>query len=71
MVFSMQMCGWEHLLSSVRHGDRFRAMRKQIYQVFGTKAALSKFIPLQDVEVHRFLLRTIEKPDDLIQNIRT
>jgi hypothetical protein len=71
MVFSMDMCGWRDLLASQHYDDRFRALRKQVYQVMGTKTSLSKFYPLQDVEVHRFLLRSIQKPDELISHIRT
>jgi hypothetical protein len=71
MVFSMDMCGWSNVLSSQKNDDRFRAYRKQIYQVMGSKTALAKFIPLQDVEVSRFLLRTMQKPEELVQHIRT
>jgi hypothetical protein len=42
-----------------------------MHRVLGTKAVISRFNPLQDVEVRRFLLRVLEKPDDLIQHIRT
>lgn len=71
MVFSMEMCGWKNLLASKRYNDEFQAYRKQILQFMGTKSALSKFYPLQDVEVQRFLLRTIQKPESLISHIRT
>ena len=37
----------------------------------GTKVTLSRFYPLLDTEAHRFLLRVLEKPENLRQNIRT
>ncbi|KAI5123170.1 hypothetical protein M0805_000871 [Coniferiporia weirii] len=71
MYFGGEMCGWENALSSQPYSDRFRAYRKNIQQVMGTKAAVSKFYPHQDVEVRRFILRVLEEPEKLNQHIRT
>ena len=51
--------------------DMFRAYRKSILQSLGTKTAVSRFHPLQEVEVRRFALRVLEEPDKLQQHIRT
>lgn len=51
--------------------NRFRAYRKALHSVMGTKAAVAQFDSLQDTEVRRFLLRVLEKPKDLFQHIRT
>ena len=58
------------MLVSQLYSDRFRTYRKRIHQVLGTKSALAKFDTLQDVEAQRFLLRTLQRPEDLISNIR-
>lgn len=64
-------CGWENALSSQHYTDRFRAYRKNIHAVMGSKSAVSRFYPLQDVEVRRFLLRVLEEPENLLHHIRT
>ncbi|KAH8113547.1 cytochrome P450 [Phellopilus nigrolimitatus] len=71
MVFGGEMCGWEHALSSQHYTDRFRAYRKNIHAVIGSKSAVSRFYPLQDTEVRRFLLRVLEEPEKLEHHIRT
>lgn len=49
----------------------FRRYRKLIHQVIGTKAAVSRFNPLLDVEIRRFALRILENPQQLRNHIRT
>ncbi|KAL4914581.1 cytochrome P450 [Aspergillus aurantiobrunneus] len=71
MVFAAEMAGWEHILAMQPYSDTFRAYRKAMHRVLGTKTAISQFDRLQDVEVRRFLLRVLESPTDLIQHIRT
>ena len=63
--------GWDTFLSSTPYTDRFRAYRKNVHGLLGSKWAVARFYPLQDVEVRRFLFRVLNKPDDLLQHIRT
>lgn len=53
------------------YSDRFRTYRKVIHQVIGSKATAARFNPLQEVEIRRFLLRVLDRPNDLVQHIRT
>ncbi|OGM40177.1 O-methylsterigmatocystin oxidoreductase [Aspergillus bombycis] len=71
MVFAGEIVGWADVLGLQGYSDRFRLYRKVLHRVLGTKALMSRFNPLQDIEVRRFLLRVLQKPDDLIQHIRT
>ena len=71
MIFAGEMCGWEDALSSQMYSDRFRAYRKNIHAILGSKMAVSKFYPMQETEVRRFALRVLETPDNLIQHVRT
>ncbi|KAL3490239.1 cytochrome P450 [Aspergillus germanicus] len=71
MVFGGEMVGWEHTLAMQTYSDTFRAYRKAMHCVLGTKNAISQFDDLQDVEIRRFLLRALDKPGDLLQHIRT
>jgi cytochrome P450 len=65
------MCGWEHFLSSLPYSKGFRAYRKNIHGLLGTKEAVERFYGLQELEVRRFLFRVLEKPDDLLRQCRT
>ncbi|KAE8421317.1 cytochrome P450 [Aspergillus pseudocaelatus] len=57
MVFAGEMVGWEDALTMQGYSDRFRSYRKAMHRALGTKALMSRFNPLQEVEVRRFLLR--------------
>ena len=63
--------GWDKILSGEQYSDRFRAQRKNIHAVIGTKAAVSRFFELQEAEVRRFLFRVLESPEELLHHIRT
>ena len=63
--------GWGKTLVAQEYSDRFRAYRKNIHAILGSKAAVSRFNQLQDVEVRRFLLRTLEEPDKVLHHVRT
>ena len=63
--------GWEHFLAMQPYSDTFRAYRKAMHRVLGSKNAVAQFNDLQEVEVRRFLLRVLQSPADLNQHIRT
>ncbi|KAI5360195.1 putative cytochrome P450 [Septoria linicola] len=71
MTFAGTMCGWDLLMVFQGRPERLRQYRKQFHAIIGTSTALSKFVPLQEVEVSRFLLRVLEQPDQLLQHVRT
>ncbi|XHF99537.1 hypothetical protein AWENTII_003037 [Aspergillus wentii] len=71
MVFAGELVGWVRGLAMLSYSDRLRAYRKLLHRALGTKAAVSRYSALQDVEVRRFLLRVMRKPQDLVQHIRT
>lgn len=50
--------------------SRWRAIRKNMHQVLGTKADIVRFYPLQEVEARRFVLRLIKEPKKLLKHIR-
>lgn len=71
LTFLNELCGWSVALASQLYGDRFRTYRKQLHTTIGTKTSAARFNPLQEVEVHRFLLRLLEQPEGLLAHIRT
>lgn len=66
------MCGWEDLLGSQQNNASFKAQRKHIFQQIGTKSSVSRFWPLQERVVGRFLWRANQDHGkDLDQHIQT
>ena len=49
----------------------FRHQRKLAAGVIGNRTAITKFHSAMDVEVRRFLLRTLEKPEEVIGHLET
>lgn len=63
--------GWNGSLAMQTYSDQFRAYRKVMHRVLGTKTTTARFNSLQEVEVRRFLMRVLDRPEDLVQHIRT
>lgn len=51
--------------------DRVRAQRRLFHGAMGTRSSLEKFTNVQEVEVQRFLLRVLEKPEGLLEHVST
>ncbi|KAL7914398.1 cytochrome P450 [Trichoderma velutinum] len=66
-----KMCGYGRYLPLLQYDDKLRLYRKIVHQQFGTKHLASQHTDIQDVEVKRFLLRVLNKPDDLFKHIRS
>jgi hypothetical protein len=62
--------GWENSLGLSPYNNRFRAYRKNMSRIIGSKVLASQFNALQEAEVGHFLLHVLEKPEDLLQHIR-
>ncbi|KAI0002705.1 cytochrome P450 oxidoreductase OrdA-like protein [Xylariaceae sp. FL0662B] len=71
LTFVGEMVGWENSTVLLQYNDRWRASRKAMHSIIGSKAALSRMYPLQDAEVHRFLLRVLEEPERFEEHLRT
>ncbi|KAF3391419.1 O-methylsterigmatocystin oxidoreductase [Penicillium rolfsii] len=71
LVFASQMVGWEHILAMQPYSDRFHAYRRVMKPYLGSETAVSQYDSLQEVEVHRFLLRVLQDPTKLSQYIQT
>ncbi|PWY71805.1 putative cytochrome P450 [Aspergillus sclerotioniger CBS 115572] len=71
LVFAGEIIGWNDVLALQPYNGRFRAYRKALHQVLGTKALVSKFNPLQELEARRFLQRLLDDSENLVQHIRT
>ncbi|TDL26571.1 cytochrome P450 [Rickenella mellea] len=70
LVFGGQMCGWDRTHALLPYGSRFRAHRKYLSQLIGTRSAVTQFVPLEVAETRRFIKRVMENPDGLLEHIR-
>ncbi|KAI1505139.1 cytochrome P450 [Biscogniauxia marginata] len=71
LVFGGELAGWQDLLASMVYGETFRSYRRNFHNLLGTKKSAARFHPVLEVEAHRFLLRVLDKPESLLQHIRT
>ncbi|OTA95517.1 hypothetical protein M434DRAFT_393743 [Hypoxylon sp. CO27-5] len=69
-IFAGEMVGWGNALALSPYNDRFRAYRKNMSRVMGTKTNTSQFNKLQEAEVGHFLLHLLENPEDFVNHIR-
>ncbi|KAI1348904.1 cytochrome protein [Xylaria sp. FL0043] len=65
------MIGFTETLPLMPYNSTYRARRKLTHMLMGTKTIIAPYLALQDVEVHRFLFRTLREPDSLLKHIRT
>ncbi|PYH48073.1 cytochrome P450 [Aspergillus saccharolyticus JOP 1030-1] len=71
LTFAGEIVGWNDALGMQTYSHQFRAYRKVMHRVLGSKHTTARFNSLQEMEVRRFLKRMLDRPEDLIQHIRT
>lgn len=65
-------CGWEDVMGSQQNSAALRAQRKHFFQQVGTKNLVSRYWPLQECVVGRFLWRANkDNGQNLLQHIQT
>ncbi|KAG2133523.1 cytochrome P450 [Suillus bovinus] len=65
-----KLVGWKYALGFLSYGDRFRYYRKTIHRIIGSRAAMSVYEPIEEIETRRFLKRVFAKPEQLQAHIR-
>ncbi|KAI0521821.1 cytochrome protein [Xylaria bambusicola] len=63
--------GWSDALTLMKYDKAYRRRRKITHTLVGTKMNVAPYLPLQDVEVHRFLFRTLQEPERFLEHIKT
>ncbi|KAL2170137.1 hypothetical protein VTG60DRAFT_5159 [Thermothelomyces hinnuleus] len=71
MVFAGEMCGYNERMPFQPYDKTFRHQRKLAGGIIGTNTAVARFHSLIDVEVRRFLVRTLERPDGFMDHLQT
>lgn len=66
-----QLCGFENFLITHQYNDKYRLHRKMVHQEIGTKGLSAGFRPIQEQESIRFILQTFNRPDDILQHLKT
>ncbi|KAG1844263.1 cytochrome P450 [Suillus tomentosus] len=65
-----ELVGWKDSLPFLPYGDPFRQQRKKLHRVIGSRAAVSVYNEVVEVETRRFLQRVLAKPDRLQEHVR-
>ena len=61
--------GWDFNFGLLPYGVSWRRHRRSFHQHFNINA-VSKYLPIQRREVHTFLRRLLDTPDDFLHHIR-
>lgn len=68
--FASNLCGYGGLIPLQQYGHVFRRNRKLVHQQLGTQAAVARFDDIQQLGVHRLLVRILKQPEDIIEHLR-
>ncbi|KAI5118227.1 hypothetical protein M0805_000723 [Coniferiporia weirii] len=68
--FGGDMVGFSGVTTLLQYGPILKTHRKEMHKCIGTPAAMERFVGLEEIETHRFLLRLLEEPSNLIKHIR-
>ncbi|KAI1425062.1 cytochrome protein [Xylaria sp. FL1777] len=63
--------GWHEGLPLIPYNDKYRLRRKLLHVLMGTKMTVEPYLPLEEVEVRRFLFRILQEPESFLKHIRT
>jgi hypothetical protein len=65
-----ELIGWKNVMTLLQYGDRLRRHRKNFHSVIGTRAAMSVYNQVEEIETRRFLKRVLTSPDQLQAHVR-
>jgi hypothetical protein len=65
-----EIVGWRNTLALTPYGPRFRALRRMLHALMGTRAAMDRFVPVEEQETARLLRRIVERPEHVAEGIR-
>lgn len=65
-----ELVGYSKTIVIMPYGNRFRTFRKHFSRIMGTPATLSRFLPMVETEIRKFVKRTLTKPTVLSEQLR-
>ncbi|KAH7364665.1 O-methylsterigmatocystin oxidoreductase [Rhexocercosporidium sp. MPI-PUGE-AT-0058] len=70
-VFANELCGYDSILLCQGYNNTFRDCRKLLHRELGTKVSAAQFRYVQEVEVNRQLVRTLNEPGKWLDHLKT
>lgn len=71
MVFANELCGYENIAVCQAYGGDFRRYRRLLHKELGTTGSAGKFAGVQELEVRKQLVRTLNAPERWLQHLKT
>jgi len=65
-----ELVGCKYGLALLPYGNLFRETRRQFHRSIGTHAVMKAYHDIEQLEVHKFLRRVHERPEQLAMHIR-
>ncbi|KAK1454817.1 cytochrome P450 [Colletotrichum melonis] len=69
-TFIGEMVGLEHITGMAVYDERFRAQRKAMGRILGSKMAAAKYNEWQEAEVGHLLLHLLDSPQNFVEHIK-
>lgn len=68
--FAHNICGFDKIPGGQQYNDKYRRCRKMIHAQLGSKSMVHKFNNVQEMEIHKFLARILDHPDNFLQHLK-
>ncbi|TFY75248.1 hypothetical protein EWM64_g8764 [Hericium alpestre] len=70
LTMASDLVGWKNVLVLTPYGDRFKAYRRMMHRIIGTRAAMDQYNPIMEAETHKSLARLLTAPQDFRAHLR-
>ncbi|KAG6908101.1 hypothetical protein DXG01_006138 [Tephrocybe rancida] len=70
MQMAGNLVGWKNSLVLLPYGDRFRRFRRMFHTIIGSRASVSQFSHIEELETRRFLRRVLASPTELATHVQ-
>ncbi|KAL2845285.1 cytochrome P450 [Aspergillus pseudoustus] len=71
MVMANKLCGYENIIVCQDYNPTFKRSRKLLHRVLGTSASAAEFRGIQEVGVHKQLVKALNQPDKWLDHFKT
>ncbi|KAL3494971.1 cytochrome P450 [Aspergillus germanicus] len=71
MVMANKLCGYEDIILCQDYSPTFRRARKFLHRALGSKSSAAEFRDVQEMGVHRQLVRALREPERWLEHFKT
>ncbi len=64
-----ELMGWNDIIGLAPYGETFRAHRKLLHSVLGSKSTIRTFYPMEEQEALTLMKRLLDSPEKLHSHI--